>query len=106
MAININNIANSTIHRLTADEIGEFGLLNYGVYTYRGELKSRKAGFKRTVVNEWQINFKRDDSIWRFEFVRIRQTSKAAEYAMRVYNTENNEYSTMFPICTGVDFLK
>lgn len=42
--IKVNEIKNETIAKLTRDEIGKLGLLNVGVYTYKGTLKCRVKG--------------------------------------------------------------
>lgn len=47
--IKANEIKNETIAKLTRDEIGKLGLLNIGVYTYKGTLKCRVKGLKTTV---------------------------------------------------------
>ena len=103
--MNINNVQNETIHKLNWTEIGELGLINYGVFTYHGQLKTRKQGFKKEIVNEWQTNFIGNNH-YRFEFIKIEQTHEDTDYAMRVYNTELESYNVHFHILTGLEFLK
>lgn len=103
--MNIQNISNETIHKLNASEIGELGLVNHGVFTYHGELKTRKQGFKREVVSDWQTNFYSSND-YRVEFIKIEQTSEKTDYAMRVYDMDNERYSEMFHILFGCDFFR
>ena len=101
----INKVKNETLHKLTWQEIGELGLNNYGVFTYHGELKTRRQGYKREVINEWQINFKASNE-YRLEFIKIQQTSENTDWALRVYNEQLETYNVQFNILAGIDFLK
>lgn len=78
----IQNIKNETIHKLNRHEIGDLGLVNHGVMLYKGELKTRKPGLKRTVVNDWQINF--EGTVAVLEFIKIEPTLTETEWAMRI----------------------
>ena len=103
--MNIQNIKNETIHKLNRDEIGELGLLNYGVFTYKGNLKSRKNGFKTVKPCEWQVNFELD--AYRVEFIQIEQVADEPEWAMRVFQKLDNQgYTTMVNVLWGCEFLK
>ena len=105
--MNIQNISNETIHKLNASEIGELGLVNYGVFTYHGELKTRKHGFKREVVSDWQTNFCPEErSFFRLEFIKIEQTGDMPDYAMRVYDTDYNRYSEIPFNALARDFFR
>ena len=101
----INRVRNETLHKLTWEEIGELGLNNYGVWTYHGELKSRRQGYKREVINEWQINFKGSNE-YRAEFIKIQQTSENTDWALRVYNEQLETYTVHVHPLLGIDFLK
>lgn len=102
--IQINNVQNETLRKLNWHEIGLFGLNNYGVYTYHGQLKTRKQGFKREVVSDWQTNFLGMGC--RIEFVKIEQTDTDTNYAMRVYDVERETYITAVNVLLGCDFFK
>lgn len=102
--MNINRIKNETLRKLTWMEIGELDLNNYGVFTYHGELKARKKGFKTEVINEWQTNFVKSD--YRIEFVKIEQTDEDANYAMRIFDTERETYITQVNMLLGCEFFK
>lgn len=102
--MNVNTIKNETIRKLNWREIGDFGLINYGVITYHGQLKTRKQGFKREVVNDWQTNFVGIGC--RIEFVRIEQTSEDTDYAMRIYDMERETYIDTLNMLFGCEFFK
>ena len=102
--MNINEIKNETIRKLNWREIGQFGLNNFGVYTYHGNLKTRKQGFKREAVSDWQTNFVGTGC--RIEFIRIEQTSEDTNYAVRAYDTEHEEYIKSFNVLFACDFFK
>jgi hypothetical protein len=55
--IRVNEIENKTIAKLTRHEIGLLGLNTVGVYTYKGELKSRLRGLKTTLKTDEQVNY-------------------------------------------------
>lgn len=107
--MNINKIKSETLHKLTAEEIGNLDLLNYGVGLYRGELKSRKAGLKTTKVSEYEIHF--EGTAKRIEFVKIVSKGEVPEWAARIYRKAiypdaEGSYET-FPMgITGCDFFK
>jgi len=103
--MNIQNISNETIRKLNAPEIGELGLVNHGVFTYHGTLKTRKQGFTREVVSDWQTNFVSSNG-YRVEFIKIEQTSDKPDYAMRVYDMSKERYSEEFHILFGCDFFR
>ena len=88
--INIQNIKNNTIAKLTADEIGELGLVNYGVMTYKGQLKSRVKGYKTERVGDSEVHFIDDDPEYgrtEFQFIRIDDGGDETEHwAMRIYS--------------------
>lgn len=103
--MDINSIKNETLAKLTAEEIGELGLLNLGVMTYRGELKSRRQGFKTEKVSEIQTNFNHIGYPFTVEFIKIQQTGDTEEWAMRVYYPDKGYNIHLIPLA-GIDFLK
>lgn len=106
--MNINNIKNETLHKLTAEEIGDLDLCNYGVGLYRGELKSRKRGFKTVVVSDHEVHFVAD--VCRVEFVEIVARGEVKEWAGRIYKFESHPfgegYDTFPMVLQGVGFFK
>lgn len=100
----INEIKNETLRKLNWLEIGQFGLNNFGVYTYHGQLKSRKQGFKREVVSDWQTNFLGMGC--RIEFIRIEQTDTDPNFAMRIFDIERDTYIDHVNVLFGCDFFK
>lgn len=105
MEYNINRIKNETIQKLTAEEIGELGLVNRGVMLYKGTLKSRRQGWKTEKVGDRQTNFISQNG-FRVEFIRIQQVREEPEWAMRIFNIQNDSYSTLVHPLAGLDFLK
>lgn len=102
--IKANEIKNETIAKLTRDEIGKLGLLNVGVYTYKGTLKCRVKGLKTTVKTDEKQFFENDNVRW--EAIKIVATCDETEYAIRCYNKIKDEYEEFYPILIGCDFFK
>lgn len=107
--MNINEITNETLHKLTAWEIGALGLVNYGIGLYRGELKSRKSGWKTVKVSDWETHF--EGTVSRIEFIRLESTEESKEWAARVYRKAvfDNEVATyeIYPMgIIGCDFIR
>lgn len=107
--MNIQNIKNETLHKLTAREIGDLDLCNYGVGLYRGELKSRKKGVKTIRVSEDEIHF--EGTVARIEFVKIVSVGEVQEWAARIYKkptnpNEEGRYETYPMGIVGCDYFK
>lgn len=102
--INVNEITNESIAKLTFIEIGNFGLSQAGINTYRGTLKSRVKGFKTTLRTDAQTNFESETA--RYEAIKIVATEDKDEYAIRYFNKEKNSYETFFPAIWGCEFFK
>ena len=100
----IDELKNETISKLNRHEIGFFGLINQGVYTYKGILKSRKQGYKTVKVNENQTNFVGKAAT--IEVVKIVSVEDEDEYAFRVKDNETSEYVTDYNVLLGCQFLK
>lgn len=94
-------VKNATLAKLTADEIGLFGLYELGICAYHGELKARRKGFKTTKENEYQTNYTTNNGGLRFEFIKI-----VDGYAARLYDIDNEEYRPEMQILWPIDFLK
>lgn len=101
--INVDAISNKTLSKLTWREIGDLGLSNCGIFCYHGQLKTRKQGFKRAVVNERETVFEAES--YRVEFIRIEQTDEDPNYAMRVFE-KGKGYQMMVSPLVGVEFFK
>ena len=102
--IDINRISNETLHKLTWEEIGELDLLNHGVMTYHGELKSRVKGWKRETVSEYQTNFVSPFGLT-VEFITTQKTNLGGtEYAYRV--REDGKYAEQVNPLGGLKFIK
>lgn len=102
--IKANEIKNETIAKLTRNEISNFGLLNVGIYTYKGKLKCRVKGLKTTVKTD-EKQFFEDDNI-RWEVIKIVATCDEAEYAIRCYDKIKDEYKEFYPVLIGCNFFK
>ena len=106
--LNINNIKAETLAKLTSDEIGKLDLLNYGVMTYKGTLKTKRNGYKVCKISEIATNFVDKNNEWIYEFIRIQSDPNSEEnhYAMRIYNVERGEYIEFCAPMIGIDFLR
>jgi len=103
--MNINNIKNETLAKLTAKEIGELGLLDCGVMTYKGQLKTKRNGF--TVENGDGVrSFTNSKTDMRYDFVKIQSVDDVDHYAMRVYDIFCETYCDFLQPLAGIDFLK
>lgn len=101
--MNINEIKNSTIAKLTAEEVGTLGLLNMGVMTYNGELKARRQGYKAVKVSDIETHFSAGYVGIVVQFIKLADNSG---YAMRMYDTDKNCYIQQFNILAGCGFIK
>lgn len=100
--MNIQNIKNETLAKLTSKEIGALDLLNHGVMTYRGQLKSRVKGFKMVKVSEIETHFTLGGT---FEFVEIQSDDDEKHFAMRCRD-EDGKYLEFVAPLAGLPFLK
>ena len=90
--MNINKIENSTLAKLTAEEIGALDLCNYGVGLYRGDLKTRYNGMKRQTNDG--VTFWYEFKNGRLEFTEIVSEGEQREWAARMYNNDKEAYET------------
>lgn len=104
--MNINNISNATIHKLTRHEIGELDLVCHGVMTYKGELKKRRQGFRVEIVNDWQVNF--IGSNCTVECIKIQPSGDfeegTIEWAFRI--RRESGYDEWPGVLFGIDFFR
>ena len=99
-----DNIKNSTLTKLTWVEIGDLGLHNQGIFTFKGILKTRVKGYKTEKDNDYQTNVSTEGST--LEFIKIVSTDGTDTYALRVKDNLTNRYSTYYPVLWGCDFFK
>ena len=102
--IDLSEISNYTLSKLTRNEIGCFGLYNMGIYTYKGALKKIVKGFKITAQCHNVVYYENDNVRW--EIIRIIPVAYESEYAVRLYNKETGEYETFYPVLNGCEFFK
>lgn len=107
--MNIQNIKNETLHKLTKEEIGDLGLCNEGVGLYRGELKTRCNGIKRT--SEDGITFSFEGTARRIEFTEIvsnemEDNFPVRHWAARIWNKVSNSYETYPMGIAGCDYIR
>lgn len=101
-----NEIKNETIAKLTRHEIGILGLNTVGIYTYKGELKSRLRGLKTTLKTDEQVNYESETVRW--EMVKIVSSNDEGtnEYALRCYNKEKEQYEEFYQVLIGCEFFR
>ena len=102
--INLSQISNYTLSKLTRDEIYCFGLMNAGIYTYHGALKSRVKGFKTTLKTDTIQYFENDDVRW--EVIKIVSLNFKNEYAIRFFNKHLDCYEEFYPVIIPTNFFK
>lgn len=97
---------NSTIKKLDRFEIAELGMYDLGIYTFKGDLKSRVKGFKTTLRTDDETHFEGED--FRVEVIKIVATNNEGinEYAIRVFSEERAEYLKSWPIINGCNFFR
>lgn len=102
--MNINNIKDETIAKLTNEEAQVLGLANIGFGFYKGELKTRYNGMKRVAKNEKTFVF--EGTHLRAEFTKLADEEERPCWAMRIFNKERNGYETYPMGIYGVYFLR
>ena len=102
--IDLSQISNSTLSKLTRDEIYCFGLMNAGIHAYRGELKKRVKGFKTRILTD-RIQYFEDDNV-RWEVIKIVPRNFKNEYAVRFFNKHLECYEDFYPVIIPTNFFK
>ena len=102
--IDLSEISNYTISKLTRNEICSLGLTNIGIYTYKGALKKRVKGLKTTAKTDTLQYFENDNLRW--EVIKIIPVAYECEYAVRLFNKTTDEYETFYPVLNGCEFFK
>ena len=102
--IDLSEISNYTLSKLTRNEICCLGMVNIGIYTYKGTLKNRVKGFKTTAKTDTLQYFENDNVRW--EVIKIIPVAYECEYAVRLFNKTTDEYETFYPVLNGCEFFK
>ena len=102
--IDLSEISNYTLSKLTRDEICCLGLQNVGIYTYKGSLKKIVKGIKITAIAHNVYYYDNDNVRW--EIIRIIPSTYESVYAVRLYNKETREYEPFYPVLIPMKFFK
>ena len=102
--IDLSNISNYTLSKLTRDEIYCIGLMDAGMCAYQGTLKSRVKGFKTTLKTD-TIQYFEDDNV-RWEVIKIVADKFKNEYVVRLFNKHLECYEDFYPVLTPTNFFK
>ena len=102
--INLSQISNYTLSKLTRDEIYCLCLMNAGICTYQGELKKRVKGFKIRLITDRIQYFENDEVRW--EAINIVPRSVKNEYAVRCFNKHLECYEDFYPVIIPTNFFK
>ena len=94
--IDLSEISNHAISKLTRDQICGLGLMSAGICTYHGELKKRVKGFKTRLFTDTIQYFENDDVRW--EFIKIVPHNFKNEYAVRLFNKHLECYEDLYPV--------
>ena len=102
--IDLSDISNYAVSKLTRDQICGLGLMSAGIYTYQGDLKKRVKGFKTRLITDRIQYFENDDVRW--EVIKIVQCSVKNEYAVRCFNKHLECYEDFYPVLIPTHFFK
>lgn len=94
--IDLSEISNYALSKLTRKEIYGLGLMNAGICTYQGALKKRVRGFKTRMITD-RIQYFEDDNV-RWEVIKIVPRSVDNEYALRLFNKHIECYEDFYPV--------
>lgn len=101
----IDRIKNSTLAKLTTEEIGVLGLCNEGVGLYKGELKTRYNGISRKT--EDGVTFTFEGTARRIEFTKlVAENSDEKHWAARIWNKVSGSYETYPMGISGCPFFR
>ena len=102
--IDLSEISNFAISKLTRDQICGLGLMSAGICTYQGELKKRVKGFKTRVITD-RIQHFEDDNV-RWEVIKIVPHNFKNEYAVRCFNKHLECYEDSYPVLIPTHLFK
>ena len=101
----MKSVRNSTLAKLTAQEIEELGLCNEGVGLYKGELKTRYNGMSRKT--EDGVTFTFEGAECRIEFTKlVTENSEEKHWAARIWDKARESYETYPMGITGCPFFR
>lgn len=100
----MEKIQNSTVAKLTSEEAQLFGLANIGFGFYKGELKTRYNGVKRTSTDG--VTFSFEGESFRIDFTELVSNTEERHWAARIYNKEQKHWE-VFPMgITGCGYFR
>lgn len=103
-------ISNETIKKLTVKELNDLGCGIIGIYTYKGQLKTRTKGFKRVQLDEKEFYFTSDDGMVQFVFIKTADETEVEQWAVRRACMTNNDnimhYEESWQVLWGCSFFK
>ena len=102
--IDLSEISNYALSKLTMAEIWGLGLMNAGISTYQGELKKRVKGLKTRIITD-RIQYFEDENV-RWEVIKIVPRSVKNEYAVRLFNKHLECYEDFYPVLIPTNFFK
>lgn len=102
--IDLSEISNYALSKLTRDQIYGLGLMNAGICTYHGELKKRVKGFKTRILTDGSQYFEDDNARW--EVIKIVPSIFKNEYAVRLFNKHLDSYEDFYPVLIPTHFFK
>ena len=102
--VDLSEISNYALSKLTKAEIWGLGLMDAGISTYQGELKKRVKGFKTRIITD-RIQYLEDENV-RWEVIKIVPRSVKNEYAVRLFNKHLECYEDFYPVIVPTNFFK
>ena len=102
--VDLSEISNYALSKLTMAEIWGLGLMDAGISTYQGELKKRVKGFKTRIITD-RIQYLEDENV-RWEVIKIVPRSVKNEYAVRLFNKHLECYEDFYPVIVPTNFFK
>ena len=102
--IDLSEISNYALSKLTRNEICGLGLMNAGIFTYQGELKKRVKGFKTRIITDRIQYFESEHERW--EVIKIVPRNFKNEYAVRLFNKHLDCYEEFYPVIIPTNFFK
>ena len=100
----MEKIQNSTVAKLTSDEAQLFGLTSIGFGFYKGELKTRYNGMKRTSVDG--VTFSYEGEKFRIDFTEMMSNTEERHWDARIYNKAQGHWEVSPMGIIGCDFFR
>lgn len=99
--MNLVEVKNEDLEKITYNEVDNLRLNNVGIMTYYGVLKSKNKGLHKRVISENQIYFENNEVRW--EIIKIISES-GKMYAIRFFDKIQEKYEK-YQRSTGKDFF-